>query len=57
MTWVQVNPSGIPPAPRFGHCAVYDPTNQRMLIFGGNTDMIDNPNPQNDLWQLNLDKY
>jgi hypothetical protein len=57
MTWVQVNPSGTPPEPRFGQCAVYDSANQRMLMFGGNTNMIENPAPLNDLWQLNLDKY
>ncbi len=57
MTWTQVNPSGTPPDPRFGQCAVYDSQNKRMLIFGGNADMMQHPQVLNDLWQLNLDKY
>lgn len=27
-----------PPTPRFGHSAIYDPVNQRMVVFGGQDD-------------------
>jgi hypothetical protein len=37
-TWNQVNPMGVLPSARFGHAAVFDPTNARMVIFGGATD-------------------
>jgi len=33
--WVQVHPSGAPPAPRYGPSAGYDPGSKRMIIFGG----------------------
>jgi hypothetical protein len=33
--WTQLAPSGPLPAPRFGHCAVYDAANNRMIVFGG----------------------
>ena len=35
--WTRLNPSGTPPAPRSDHTAVYDATNNRMVVFGGNT--------------------
>jgi hypothetical protein len=33
--WTQLSPSGTPPAPRTGHAAAYDPSTNRMIIFGG----------------------
>jgi len=33
--WVQVSPSGTPPAARVLHSAVYDQTSNRMTVFGG----------------------
>ena len=36
--WVQLNPTGTPPAPRKGHSAVYDVGNNRMTVFGGESD-------------------
>jgi hypothetical protein len=33
--WTQVSPTGIAPLPRFYHTAVYDSSNHRMIIFGG----------------------
>ena len=38
------------PAPRFGHTAVYDPPNQRMIVFGGNNG----GQTLNDTWALSL---
>jgi hypothetical protein len=35
-TWTQLSPTGGPPAPRLVHTAVYDPTTNSMIIFGGN---------------------
>jgi hypothetical protein len=35
-TWVQLSPSGTPPPARSNHTAVYNPTTNRMIIFGGN---------------------
>ena len=35
--WIQLAPSGTPPAPRYGHSAVYDSTNNRMIVYGGDT--------------------
>jgi hypothetical protein len=53
-TWTQLAPTGGPPLKRSIHSAVYDPVNNRMLIFGG--DHFDNAGQLNvklgDLWQL-----
>lgn len=35
MTWTQLHPTGTSPGPRSAHVAVYDPVNDRMVIFGG----------------------
>jgi fructose-specific component phosphotransferase system IIB-like protein len=34
-TWTQISPTGTAPAARVGHSAIYDSTNNRMVIFGG----------------------
>lgn len=34
-TWQQLEPTGDPPPPRNGHSAVYDPTSNRLIVFGG----------------------
>lgn len=34
-TWIQLSPTGGPPAPRTRAVAVYDPNNNRMIIFAG----------------------
>lgn len=50
--WLPVNPSGTPPAARYGHTGVYDPTNSRMMIFAG-AQGVGTPAPcQNDMWVL-----
>lgn len=33
--WIQLNPAGGPPPSRGNHFGVYDPTSNRMMIFGG----------------------
>jgi hypothetical protein len=45
--WSRLQPSGTPPAPRYGAVATYDPPRQRMLLFGGEG--------HHDLWSLSLD--
>lgn len=49
-TWMPLDVSGPVPAPREGHTAIYDPVNNRMIVFGGgNNGIMDVPN---DLWAL-----
>jgi hypothetical protein len=51
-TWVQLFPTGTPPATRGWHgtSGVYDAANQRMIIFAGRSaPLID---PLNDVWVL-----
>ena len=33
--WQQLVPNGVPPAPRSGAAGAYDPTTNRLLVFGG----------------------
>ena len=47
--WWKLNPTGTPPAPRKGHSAVYDVGNNRMIVFGGETDSSAFPS---DIWIL-----
>ncbi|MFN0151002.1 MAG: kelch repeat-containing protein [bacterium] len=51
MTWEQVLPAGSLPPPRLGHSAVYDPAQDRMIIFGGHKP---GGGFRNDTWQLSL---
>lgn len=34
-TWAQISPVGGPPGVRILHSAVFNPTNNRMIVFGG----------------------
>ena len=51
--WKQLHPTGVVPAPRASHSAVYDPYKNHMIVFGGciqgryGCDI-----PQSDLWVL-----
>lgn len=47
-SWIVLTPSGSPPPPRFFHSAVYDPSTNSMLIFGGQADST----VLNDVWML-----
>jgi len=50
-SWIQIIPSGTPPMPRDAHSAIFDPINNRIIIFGGgDANFI----PFNDTWSLNL---
>lgn len=49
--WAALRPLGGPPAARFNCSAVYDPTRDRLIVFGG----IDSHSGfLNDVWALNL---
>ena len=48
-TWIQLTTTGSPPPSRYTHSAVYDLSNNRMIIFGG----YDGANWKNDVWVLN----
>lgn len=39
-TWIQLSPTGTPPAPRWGHAAAYDAVNNRMIVFGGDNQSV-----------------
>jgi len=48
--WVQLNPTGAPPARRAGHTVVYDAASNRMVLFGGGGGQ--GPPFFNDVWVL-----
>ena len=48
--WRALAPAGPGPAPRSAHTAVYDPRNDRVVVFGGTT-----PEFSDELWELRLD--
>ena len=47
--WTQLNPTGGTPAPIKGHAAVYDPTGDRMIMFGG---QLGSGQTSAETWQL-----
>jgi hypothetical protein len=50
LTWVALAPTGTPPTARYYHTAVYDSSNDRMIVFGGAQG---NTSPcANDVWVL-----
>ena len=51
-SWKQLTPSGNPPTGRAYHTAVYDPSNKRMLVFGGRS--LDMSSMLNDLWEYDI---
>src|SRR5271170_2158174 len=48
-SWTQLSPSGTPPVARGGTTGVYDPTSNRMIVFGG---LDAGGNNLNDVWAL-----
>lgn len=48
-TWSQITPAGALPSVRDGHSAVYDRTNNRMIVFGGRLECS---NANNEVWVL-----
>ena len=51
-TWHQMLVGGTLPSPRDHHTTVYDPVNDRMVVFGGF-----DTGAQNDVWALSLDGF
>ena len=49
--WTQLVPSGMSPSPRFGHRAVIDPIEDRMIVIAGDPGMYD---PPTEAWALDL---
>ncbi len=50
-TWTQLSPTGNVPEIRYAHTAVYDATNNRMIIFGGSNNN-GSSGLLNDVWVL-----
>lgn len=48
--WTRLAPAGTPPTGRAGHTMVYDATQKRIFVFGGD----DGYSTKNDLWVLTL---
>lgn len=51
-TWTELQPTGSPPAARFYHSAVYDPTSKRMIVFGGGNLHFPAATYYDDVWVL-----
>ena len=51
--WARVHANDASPGPRYGHSAIYDPTRERMVIFGGSDNYYSSL--LNDTWALSLD--
>jgi hypothetical protein len=52
--WQELSLSSPIPKERWGHTAIYDPISHRMIIFGGQTGPVDQPNFVNETWSLDL---
>lgn len=48
-SWRLLNPTGTAPSTRYDHSAIYDPVDQRMVVFGGQGTTL-----LNDVWALSL---
>ena len=47
--WTKLSPLGTPPAARSGAAGVYDPVNDRLVLFGGTDNSV-----MSDVWALSL---
>lgn len=50
--WTQLTPQGATPTARGVHTAVYDPSTNSMIVFGGNLSVGNCFDEANDLWVL-----
>ena len=48
--WTQLFPTGTPMGPRSGHTVIYQPSQDRVIVFGG----LDYSGFKNDVWALSL---
>ncbi len=53
-TWTQLTPTGGTPPTRVAHTAVYDPDNDRMVVFGGGTGVAPGVNSSTAIWELSF---
>jgi len=49
--WIDLSPTGTLPVARRGHSAIYDSTNDRMIVFGGYDE---GSNYLSDVWELDF---
>jgi len=47
--WTRLNPAGVGPSPRFAHSTIYQPGQDRVILFGGFDVAF-----RNDVWALSL---
>jgi len=52
LIWTPITTTGAKPSSRFGHTAIYDSTNLRMVVFGGGLGSSTPAPCENDLWVL-----
>ncbi len=52
--WTQLAPTGPAPAARLSHVAVYDPANDRMVVFGGGSGTVPGNASRADVWELSF---
>jgi N-acetylneuraminic acid mutarotase len=50
--WIQLSPIGSPPAARGSSTSVYDPSSNRLIVFGGNRNIGNCGFESNDTWIL-----
>ena len=50
LSWTKLTPSGTAPVARHSHAAIYDPGNDRMVVYGG----TDGENELGDVWAMSL---
>jgi hypothetical protein len=50
--WIHLSPTGIAPTPRTRHTAIYDASNNRMIIFAGQNGSGNGCATFSDLWML-----
>jgi len=51
LAWSAITPAGSPPLPRYGSVGIYDPIDDRMIVFGGANITSSH---YNDVWSLPL---
>ena len=53
-SWSQISPAGTPPPDRavFGHWGLYNPSSDRMLVYGGVSDLAPTATTYQDVWAL-----
>jgi hypothetical protein len=52
LAWTKLAPSGTAPSPRVGHRVIYDPDNDRLVGFGGDTSKTFGSGIIGDTWEL-----